>query len=84
MKAVIVYTALVSTVAFCSQFYPLEVVAAGEMVEAGVGDERAVVQLQHHQVLTGAGRQSQVPVVVLCSLGGPCFLLTCFHKHCQW
>ena len=37
--------------------------AAGEMVEAGVGDERAVVQLQHHQVLTGAGGQSQVPAV---------------------
>ena len=53
-------------VVFCSQFYPLEVVAAGEMVEAGVGDERAVVQLQHHQVLTGAGGQAQVPAVVLC------------------
>ena len=44
-----------------SQLYPLQVVAAGQVVKAGVGDQGAVVQLQHHQVLTGAGGQAQVP-----------------------
>ena len=49
--------------------------AAGEMVEAGVGDERAVVQLQHHQVLTGAGRQSQVPAICNSTVLGGLMLL---------
>ena len=31
------------------------------MVEAVVGDEGTVVQLQHHEVLAGAGRHAQVP-----------------------
>ena len=31
------------------------------MVEAVVGDERTVVQLQHLQVLAGAGRHPQLP-----------------------
>ena len=44
-----------------SQLYPLKVVAAGQVVKAGVGDQGTVVQLQHHQVLTGAGGQAQVP-----------------------
>ena len=44
-----------------SQLYPLKVVAAGQVVKAGVGDQGTVVQLQHHQVLTGTGGQAQVP-----------------------
>ena len=35
--------------------------AAGQVIQAGVGNQGAVVQLQHNQVLTGAGRQAQVP-----------------------
>ena len=44
-----------------SQLYPLKVVAASQVIQAGVGDQGAVVQLQHNQVLTGAGGQAQVP-----------------------
>ena len=35
--------------------------AASQVIQAGVGDQGAVVQLQHNQVLTGAGGQAQVP-----------------------
>ena len=44
-----------------SQLYPLEVVAACQVIQAGVSYQGAVIQLQHHQVLTGAGGQAQVP-----------------------
>ena len=44
-----------------SQLYPLQVVAAGQVVKAGISDKGAVVQLQHHKVLTSAGGQAQVP-----------------------
>ena len=43
------------------QFNPLEVVAAHQMVEAEVCDKRTVVELQHLQVLAGAGRHAQLP-----------------------
>ena len=43
------------------QFNPLKVVAAHQVVKAVVGDEGTVVQLQHHEVLAGAGRHAQVP-----------------------
>ena len=35
--------------------------AASQVIQAGVGDQGAVIQLQHNQVLTGAGGQAQVP-----------------------
>ena len=44
-----------------SQLYPLEVVAACQVIQAGVSYQRAVVQFQNDQVLTGAGGQAQVP-----------------------
>ena len=42
------------------QFYPLKVVTSNQVLEAVVGDEGTVVQLQHGEVLTGAGGQAQV------------------------
>lgn len=35
------------------QLYSLQVVTAHQVVQAGVGDEGTVVQLEHDQVLTG-------------------------------
>ena len=43
------------------EFYSLEVVAAHQVVQAGVGHQGAVVQLQHCQVLTGAGGHPKMP-----------------------
>ena len=44
--------------------------AAGQVIQAGVGNQGAVVQLQHNQVLTGAGGQAQVPGKELIINGG--------------
>ena len=41
--------------------YPLEVVTTDQMVEAAVGDERTVVQLEDGESLAGAGRAAQGP-----------------------
>ena len=42
------------------QFNPLKVVAAHQVVKTVVGDEGTVVQLQHGEVLTGAGGHTEL------------------------
>ena len=51
---------------FYSQLYSLKVMASHQVVQALVRDEGTVVQLQHGQVLTGAGRHAQVPDSLVC------------------
>ena len=45
---------------FCSQFYPLEVLAGHEVLQAAVSDQGAVVQLQGGEPLLGLAR-AQLP-----------------------
>lgn len=47
------------------QFYPLQAVAAFQVLQGGVGDQGAVVQLDHLQAVVRAGAVPQVadPVV---------------------
>ena len=40
------------------EFDALQIVTGDQVVEAGIGDERQVVQLQDAQVFRGAGRQT--------------------------
>lgn len=47
------------------QFYPLQAVAAFQVLQGGIRDQRAVVQLDHLQAVVCAGAVSQVtnPIV---------------------
>ena len=45
---------------FCSQLYPLEVLAGHEVLQAAVSDQGAVVQLQGGEPLLGRAR-AQLP-----------------------